>query len=194
MGPARRACRSFPGTLDQRRSELPAGIAVAAVERYDLRASGVGTARVPARPARTERAANRGRATGHANVIAMPALFSPVTDPASWNYATVDGVTIPDGLRYAGYAVRGVRATRTAAGPVQLPATGVLREVADSAGKIFVEVQVIPFPIRHVANVFPGGLPTFYLVFDDATGLTFADGDADLGGTTLRTATAVTIL
>jgi len=124
----------------------------------------------------------------------MPALFSPVTDPASWNYATVDGVTIPDGLRYAGYAVRGVRATRTAAGPVQLPATGVLREVADSAGKIFVEVQVIPFPIRHVANVFPGGLPTFYLVFDDATGLTFADGDADLGGTTLRTATAVTIL
>jgi len=44
----------------------------------------------------------------------MPALFSPVTDPASWNYATVDGVTIPDGLRYAGYAVRGVRATRTA--------------------------------------------------------------------------------
>src|SRR5439155_6810920 len=194
LGPARRACRSFAGTLDRRRRELPPGIAVAAVERYNARASGVGTARVPARLARTKRAANHGRAAGHANVIAMPALFSPVVDPASWNYAAVDGVTIPDGLRYAGYAVRGVRATRAAAGAVQLPATGVLRQLTDAAGKVFVEVQVIPFPIRHVANLFPGGLPTFYLVFDDATGLTFVDGDADLGGTTLRTATSVTIL
>jgi phosphatidylserine/phosphatidylglycerophosphate/cardiolipin synthase-like enzyme len=124
----------------------------------------------------------------------MPALFSPVADPASWNYATVDGVTIPDGLRYAGYAVRGVRATRSAANAVQLPATGVLRRLPDTTGHVFVELQLIPFPIRHVANAFPGGLPTFYLVFDDATGLTFADGDADLGGTTLRNATSVTIL
>jgi len=124
----------------------------------------------------------------------MAAFVSPVAEPASWAYATVDGVSIPDGLRYSGYRVRGVRATRTPDGDVQLPATGVVRKVVDADGRAFVELQPTPFPIRRVALGLPGGLPTFYLVFDDQTGLTFGDGEADLGGAALRTASAVTIL
>jgi phosphatidylserine/phosphatidylglycerophosphate/cardiolipin synthase-like enzyme len=123
----------------------------------------------------------------------MAAFVSPVAEPASWAYETVE-VLVPGGLRYGGYPVRGVRATRTPDGDVQLPTTGVVRKVVDSDGRAFVEVQPIPFPIRRVALGLPGGLPTFYLVFDDQTGLTFADGEADLGGATLRTASAVTIL
>jgi phosphatidylserine/phosphatidylglycerophosphate/cardiolipin synthase-like enzyme len=116
-----------------------------------------------------------------------------VADPASWNYVTIDNVTIPAGLRYAGYRVRGVRATRGVAAGVQMPATGILRRVTNGGGLVFVEVQVNPFPIRHVANAIPGGLPTFYLIFDNEAGLLFADGDGELGGTMLRMATAVTI-
>src|SRR5439155_17646156 len=45
-----------------------------------------------------------------------------------------------------------------------------------------------------VANAIPGGLPTFYLVFDDAAGITLADNDGVAGGALVRTASAVTIL
>jgi phosphatidylserine/phosphatidylglycerophosphate/cardiolipin synthase-like enzyme len=124
----------------------------------------------------------------------VAAFVSPLADPGSWTYTTVDGVLIPDGLRYAGYAVRGVRATRASDQNVQLPATGVLRKVVEPSGQACVEVQVLPFPVRRVAHAIQGGLPTFYLVFDDPTGLTFQDGEADLGGVALRAAQAVTIL
>ncbi len=124
----------------------------------------------------------------------MAAFVSPLADPGSWTYTTVDGVVIPDGLRYAGYAVRGLRATTASDQNVQLPATGVLRKVVEPSGTACVEVQVLPFPVRRVAHAIQGGLPTFYLVFDDPTGLTFQDGEADLGGVTLRAAQAVTIL
>jgi phosphatidylserine/phosphatidylglycerophosphate/cardiolipin synthase-like enzyme len=124
----------------------------------------------------------------------VAAFVSPLAEPASWAYNPVDGIVIPDGLRYGGYGVRGVRATRPSDAAVQLPATGVVRTVVDGDGRAFVEVQPVPFPIRRVAGALPGGLPTFYLVFDDQAGLTVADGDAGPGGATLRTASAVTIL
>src|SRR6266853_5653510 len=124
----------------------------------------------------------------------MPAFLSPLATPGSWGYAIVDDVAIPAPLRYSGYAFRGVRATIASATGVDLPATGVLRRAAGTGGRVFVEVQVNPFPIRRVAGALAGGLPTFYLIFDDATDLTFADGDSALGGTQLRTASAVTIV
>jgi phosphatidylserine/phosphatidylglycerophosphate/cardiolipin synthase-like enzyme len=130
----------------------------------------------------------------------VPAFFSPVAEPLTWSYTIVDGLDIPEGLRYGvkspapPYRVRAVRATRDVAADVLMPATGVLRRAAGATGQTFVEIQVIPFPIRRVANAIPGGLPTFYLVFDEDAGLTFAEGDGGLGGTTLRTAIAVTIL
>ena len=85
----------------------------------------------------------------------MPAFVSPVADPATWSYTTVDAVEIPDGLRYGvkppapPYRVRGVRATRAVAADVVMPATGVLRRATGSTGQVFVEVQVLPLPIRH---------------------------------------------
>jgi phosphatidylserine/phosphatidylglycerophosphate/cardiolipin synthase-like enzyme len=124
----------------------------------------------------------------------VPAFVSPVANPASWTFTTIDDIVIPDGLRYAGYAFRGLRATLAAGDGVQVPATGILRRATDAASRFFVEVQVIPFPIRRVAIAIPGGLPTFYFVFADATGLTFTDGDGALGGSALRNATHVTIV
>jgi phosphatidylserine/phosphatidylglycerophosphate/cardiolipin synthase-like enzyme len=124
----------------------------------------------------------------------MPAFLSPLATPGSWGYAIVDNVAIPAPLRYSGYAFRGVRATIASATGVDLPATGVLRRAVGTGGLVFVEVQVNPFPIRRVAGALAGGLPTFYLIFDDATDLIFADGDGALGGTQLRTASAVTIV
>ena len=109
----------------------------------------------------------------------MPAFVSPV-DPAAWTFAANVPVTIPAGLRYAGYQAPALRATNAAGGQVRVPATGILRRVTSGA-LVFVEVQVNPFPIRQVASAIPGGLPTFYLIFDDAAGLTFADGETDLG-------------
>jgi phosphatidylserine/phosphatidylglycerophosphate/cardiolipin synthase-like enzyme len=124
----------------------------------------------------------------------MPAFISPVANPGSWAFTTIDGVAIPAGLRFAGYTFRGLRATLAAGDNVQIPATGILRQATDAAGRVFVEVQVIPFPIRRVALAIPGGLPTFYLVFADAADLTFIDGDGALGGSALRSATDVTIV
>jgi phosphatidylserine/phosphatidylglycerophosphate/cardiolipin synthase-like enzyme len=125
----------------------------------------------------------------------MPAFISPVASPGSWSFATAASLTtIPAGLRFAGYSFRALRASIAAGGGVQVPATGILRKATDTGGNVFVEVQVIPFPIRRVATAMPGGLPTFYFVFADATGLTFIDGDGALGGTALRSATSVTIV
>jgi len=124
----------------------------------------------------------------------MPAFTSPVANPSSWAFTTIDGVAIPAGLRFAGYAFRGLHATLAAGNNAQVPATGILRQAADAVGRVFVELQVIPFPIRRVALAVPGGLPTFYLVFADAAGLTFMDGDGALGGSALRSATDVTII
>jgi len=123
----------------------------------------------------------------------MPAFFSPLADPAIWTLAPSQPVTIPDGLRYGGYSAPGVRATIALSDDVIVPATGILRQ-ATAGPNVFVEVQVNPFPIRAVATALQGGLPTFYLVFDDALGLTFADGDGAAGGERLRSASQVTIV
>src|SRR5437867_8735955 len=105
----------------------------------------------------------------------MPAFVSPIQHPETWTLARlITLMTPPAGLRYAGYRLPGVRATH-AGGSVLVPATGILRRVA-FGNAVAVEVQVNPFPIRRVASAISGGLPTFYLVFDDAIGLTFTDG------------------
>ena len=125
----------------------------------------------------------------------MPAFVSPFADLTKWTLGLAAApVTLPAGLRYAGYTLPGLQATNTStAGEiVQAPATGILRRVA-SGGLVFVELQVYPFPIRRVASQIPGGLPTFYLIFSNPIGLTFMDGDEALGGETLRSAAGLTI-
>jgi phosphatidylserine/phosphatidylglycerophosphate/cardiolipin synthase-like enzyme len=123
----------------------------------------------------------------------MPAFHTPIATPSAWTLTSTGPVTIPDGLRYAGYSAPGVRATIGLSEDVLVPATGVLRQVV-SGTDVFVEVQVNPFPIRTVVTELPGGLPTFYLVFPDALGLTFAEGDGAAGGELLRPGTDVTIV
>ena len=115
----------------------------------------------------------------------MPALFSPLVNPASWSFA-YENKTLADGLRYSGYTVRGLRATVAAAEDVRLPALCVLKQVTGADTLVYVECQVNPFPIRHITNAFKFGLPTFYLIFADATGLTFNNDDLGEGGFTLK--------
>jgi phosphatidylserine/phosphatidylglycerophosphate/cardiolipin synthase-like enzyme len=126
----------------------------------------------------------------------MPSFFSPldVADLGGWTLSPVEEVTIPLGLRYAGYKFRGVAASRADAKNVRCPALGVLRRVTEGTGT-FVEVQVNPFPVRTLIAKLTWGVPTFYLVFGDASGLTaFADDDTAAGDESLGTATSVTIV
>lgn len=124
----------------------------------------------------------------------MPAFVSPIATPASWTLTAALPATIPGGLRYAGYSAPGVRATIAGGVNVLVPATGMLRRATDGGGRVFVELQVNPFPIRRVATAIAGGLPTFYLIFGDDTGLTFTNGEAALGGELLRQSADVTIV
>lgn len=124
----------------------------------------------------------------------MPAFFSPLQNVNTWTLSLVEETTIPSGLRYAGYKFRGVSATHTMPTNVRCPALGVLRRVADS-GVTFIELQVNPFPLRQLIGALPWGVPTFYLVFSDASGLvSFSDDETAIGDDVLGTATSVTII
>src|SRR5215212_7649436 len=105
----------------------------------------------------------------------MPAFVSPLIDPAAWTYS-IREITIAAGLRYAEYTVRALRAQRAAGANIVMPTLGVLRRVTGADGREYIEVQTDPFPIRNVIAELGGGLPTFYLVFPDASGITALDG------------------
>ncbi len=124
----------------------------------------------------------------------MPAFVSPISNPASWTLAAEPEVAIPEGLRYAGYKLRGLRATRNAPADVVMPAQGILRKATDSGGKVFVEVQVNPFAARRTVAALPWGAPTFYMVFDLGTGPTFTDGFSAPASEVLASVMAVTIV
>lgn len=121
----------------------------------------------------------------------MPGFFSPLVAPASWTLAPAQIVTPPPALRYAGYPLLGVRATKPG-GRIAMPALGVVRRAG--TGPLAIEIQVTPFPIRRVVQRLPFGCPTFYLLLADASGLApFMDGDSLLGGVELGGAADVTI-
>lgn len=137
----------------------------------------------------------------------MPAFFSPLENANTWTLSLVEETEIPiwktvpvgdppipSGLRYAGYKFRGVSATVPTATNVRFPALSVLRKFEDS-GITLIELQVNPFPIRQLISALPWGVPTFYLVFTDASGLVpFSDHETALGDDVLGTATSVTII
>src|SRR6266404_4552110 len=124
----------------------------------------------------------------------MPAFFTPLEDTSTWTLSLVEETTIPNGLRFAGYKFRGISATRSAVANVRFPALSVLRKVTD-AGVTFVELQVNPFPIRQLIGALPWGVPTFYFVFSDASGLVpFVDDETAIGNDVLGTATSITIV
>ncbi len=120
--------------------------------------------------------------------------FTAPVDPTTWTFAAPGPLAVPAGLRYAGRRLPALLATRSTAGPVRAPATGIVR-AAGPGGSTVVELQVNPFRTRDAVRQLPMGAPTFYLVFEPgATLVTFAEGDQVDGGETLATATAVSIL
>jgi phosphatidylserine/phosphatidylglycerophosphate/cardiolipin synthase-like enzyme len=123
----------------------------------------------------------------------MPAFVSPLDDPASWSYSIVEA-TIPTGLRYGNYAVRGLRAQHSAGANIVSPCLGLLRRADLADGKVVVEVQVSPVPIRQVVITIPWGLPTFYFIFSDATGVSVAGNQMAPAGEVIRATQDVTIL
>lgn len=122
----------------------------------------------------------------------MPAFVSPLTDPADWTYTVVE-TTLPDGLRYGGYTVRALRAQRASAANVVMPCLGLIGRATAVDGSEVVEIQTDPFPIRRVVLGLGGGLPTFYLIFADAAGLSVTQGQMAPDGEVLRSAVEVTI-
>src|SRR5690606_5465866 len=109
----------------------------------------------------------------------MPGFVSPLADLDGWTLSPVPQVEIPKGLRYGGIVCRGLRAERAAPADVLMPAPGVLRQRAAAGVPTVVEVQVIPFRMSDLVGALRFGLPTFYLMFDAAPPLAFADGDID---------------
>ena len=126
-----------------------------------------------------------------------PLLFSPLAGPAAWTLTLPGVVTVPAGLRYAGYPLRALRAVTATAAEVRAPAAGILRSAAGSgplAGKTVVELQVNPLPLRRIAARLPGGAPTFYFVLDTAAVVAFTTGDSAAANERLATTGEVTIL
>src|SRR5437867_11126905 len=123
----------------------------------------------------------------------MPAFVSPLTDPATWTYSIVE-VTLPAGLRYSGYTIRAVRAQHASGANVVMPSLGLLRRATGGDGREYIEVQTDPFPIRRVVLGLPGGVPTFYVVFPDSSGLAVTNDQIAPDSEVLRAAaTDVTI-
>jgi phosphatidylserine/phosphatidylglycerophosphate/cardiolipin synthase-like enzyme len=124
----------------------------------------------------------------------MPGFVSPLADLAGWTLSPVPEIEIPKGLRYGGIVCRGLRAVRSAAADVLMPAPGVLRQTAVPAGPTVVEIQVNPFRMREVIGAIRFGLPTFYLFFDGVPPFTFANGDIDVEGAALASVSSVTLV
>ena len=82
---------------------------------------------------------------------------------------------------------------RATSADVVLPALGVLKRLTGTDGAEYVEIQTDPFPIREVIAGLGGGLPTFYLVFPDGTGLGPLNGQIAPAAEVLRAAAEVTI-
>jgi phosphatidylserine/phosphatidylglycerophosphate/cardiolipin synthase-like enzyme len=123
----------------------------------------------------------------------MPAFVSPLIDPAAWTYSITE-LTLPLGLRYGGYKVRALQATNSVGANLVMPALGILRRATHSDGREIIEVQTDPFPIRRVVLGLTGGVPTFYLVLPDASGLTVSNDQIGQFADVLKTgATTVSI-
>lgn len=123
----------------------------------------------------------------------MPAFVSPLIGPAAWNYSITEQ-TLPAGLRYGGYKVRALHAENAGGANLVIPALGILRRVTAADGREIIEVQTDPFPIRNVVLGLTGGVPTFYFVLPDATGLTVSNDQIAPASEVLKAgATSVTI-
>ena len=70
----------------------------------------------------------------------MPALFSPIANPATWSFDNVSK-TLPDGLRYSGYIVRAVAATIGASENVRLPGLSILKKVTGADEFVYVDLK-----------------------------------------------------
>ncbi len=123
----------------------------------------------------------------------MKYFFPPVGDPTKWTYS-IDLITIPVGLRYAGYTLRAVKLKQNNNGPVKVAAEGTLKQRTATNGQVFVELQMNPRFVRRAAGHLEGGLPTCYYVFPSsgAPATPFYDDEYIKSDITLHNTTAVT--
>lgn len=122
----------------------------------------------------------------------MSDFFTPVADLANWTLGATT-VTIPAGLRYAGYTVQAVDLSRAAAADVRTAARGIVRQ-RDDGSHVFVELQVNSLAVRRAVAGLPGGLPTFYYIYPLAAAPTpVADHAPVAAESVLHTTTAVTL-
>ena len=125
----------------------------------------------------------------------MSTLQSPIAGPAGWTLTLPGTLAIPAGLRYAGSALFELRAERTTTEQLRMPADGALRAVTPATGRTFLEIEVNPFALRHVAQQLAFGLPTFYLVLDAGVlPVAFEPGDIAPAGERLADVAAVSVL
>ncbi len=88
---------------------------------------------------------------------------SPFADPLSWSL-TVVPIDVPVGLRYEGYSLRGIRATRTGAASVRAPVEAAVRMKPTATHQVL-QLEPLPFVTPQVARAFAAGQPTIYLLF-----------------------------
>jgi phosphatidylserine/phosphatidylglycerophosphate/cardiolipin synthase-like enzyme len=126
----------------------------------------------------------------------MPAFISPAPEPAS-RTLTLAEKTVPEGLRYGGYAFWGFTVAAFP-GSVVIPALGVVRtktvEEEGAAVETVLELQVDPFPIHRVCRRLARGLPTFYFFLDPGDDPGVTDGWAMAAGENVATAAEVTVV
>ena len=120
----------------------------------------------------------------------MP-IHSPLANPASWTLR-VEPFSPPSALRYGGYPLRALRATRTGNAAVVAP-TNVTLKAQNEAGFDVFELEWLPWPIASVARSLPFGLPTLYVAVAEPGGVSIESGDGLAAGEPLITAEEVWI-
>jgi len=122
----------------------------------------------------------------------MAVFFSPIVNPASWTFSH-ELMEIPEGFRYSGYEVRGLRCIIGAPASILAPFQSVLKKY--SVGSVhFIELQMIPFLESELVQSLVGGVPTCYISFSDNSGFSSLEDNSHLNGNdVLRTADSVTI-
>jgi phosphatidylserine/phosphatidylglycerophosphate/cardiolipin synthase-like enzyme len=114
-------------------------------------------------------------------------LISPFDSPSDWSYSVVT-VELPGSFRYGGYSLRAIRGVGAATRDLVAPAAAAVRGVDDGTTS-WLELELLPFALRAMAEQSRFGWPTLYFSIPAAAAFAFSDHELVSAGGTVATVT-----